>query len=201
MIGRAYSHDITPWVRCRNDPWEIMKILDMGAQALSIPKCSSAAYAAAAASAMFYPPKGRRESNRPLRFRGMTDADYFEWASNQLVLCVSIEDQAGVDSLDEIVKVDGVDVIATGRGDLSLALGVDNDRNHPKVLQTQKRILATALDAGKQVSFTCATTQAGIEEGLYWKEQGARILTFEAEYRVLLRAYGEALTHLRNAQL
>src|SRR5947209_19368396 len=51
MIRTAYAHDLTPWARCRNDPWEIMMTLDLGAQAISIPNVGSAAAARAAVAA------------------------------------------------------------------------------------------------------------------------------------------------------
>src|SRR5262249_39470880 len=64
MIRTAYAHDLTPWVRCRNDPWEIMAALDFGAQAISIPNVGSAEAARAAVAAAHYPPTGEREMSR-----------------------------------------------------------------------------------------------------------------------------------------
>lgn len=65
MIRTAYAHGITPWVRCRNDPWIIMTTLDSGAQAITIPNVGSVEAAKAAVNAAFYPQKGERHRAHP----------------------------------------------------------------------------------------------------------------------------------------
>ncbi|SDN72965.1 HpcH/HpaI aldolase/citrate lyase family protein [Ensifer sp. YR511] len=198
MIATARAGGMTPWIRCRNDAYEIMTMLDLGIEAISIPNCRSVDDAQAAVAATRYRPAGVRESNRPVSRRGMTDADYFEWAANELLVCVSIEDKDGLENYKDIVKVEGVDVIATGRGDISLALGVPNDRdNQDKVIEAQKRVLFAALEAGKEVSMTYPCTPRGMDEAAWWIEQGVRIITLETEHRILARTYGSAFDQLK----
>src|SRR5438067_9216230 len=108
MIRAAYAHDLTPWVRCRNDPWEIMATLDLGAQAITIPNVGSAEAARAAVAAAHYPPTGEREMSRPLRLRGLSAREYLDWAANELIVSCQIEGRDGVDNYREIVKVEGV---------------------------------------------------------------------------------------------
>lgn len=197
MIRTAYAHGITPWVRCRNDPWVIMTTIDSGAQAITIPNVGSVEAAKAAVNAAFYPPKGKREFARPLRFRALANADYLEWARSEVLLACQIEGRDGLDNYRDIVRVDGIDCIQTGRGDLSLALGVPGEEDHPKVLEAEKRIVLAALEAGKEVSLLHQLTPSGIERTQRWLEQGVRILTIDNDYRVLLRAYQTGLAALR----
>jgi 4-hydroxy-2-oxoheptanedioate aldolase len=197
MIRTAYAHNVTPWVRCRNDPWVIMMTLDAGAQAISIPNVGSAEAARAAVAGAFYPPKGEREMSRPLRMRGLSASDYLAWAANEVILSCQIEGSDGVENYKEIVKVEGVDCIQTGRGDLSLALGVPGEEFHPKVLEAEKRIVSAALEAGKQVSLLHPLTDDGIERTMRWIEQGVRILTVDSDYRVLMREFTAGLKKLR----
>ncbi|GAA2858075.1 4-hydroxy-2-oxoheptanedioate aldolase [Aminobacter niigataensis] len=200
MVAAARAGGMTPWVRCRNDAYEIMTMLDMGIEGITVPNCGSADEARAVVAATRYFPKGVRESNRPVSRRGHSDKDYFEWAESEILVCVSIENKAGLENYKEIVKVEGVDVIATGRGDISLALGVPTDRdNQPEVIETQKRVLFAALDAGKQVSMTYPCTPKGMEEAAWWQEKGVRILTMETEHRVLARSYAAAFNQLKSA--
>ena len=199
MVRTAYAHGVTPWVRCRNDPWVIMMTLDTGAQAITIPNVGSAEEARAAVRATFYPPKGEREMSRPLRMRGMSASDYLAWTTEEVILSVQIEGRDGVENYKEIVRVEGVDCVQTGRGDLSLALGVPGEDFHPKVLEAEQRIVEAALEAGKQVSLLHSLTEDGIERTKRWMEQGVRIMTVDSEYRVLLREYGEGLKELRGA--
>lgn len=197
MIRTAYSYDITPWVRVRNDPWVIMTTLDLGAQAITIPNVGSAAEARAAVEATFYPPKGDREMSRPMRMRNMTAPEYIDWANSNIIVSCQIEGRDGIENYKEIVKVEGLDAIQTGRGDLSLALGVPGEEYHPKVLETEKRIVDAALEAGKQVSLLHSADDDGVERSLRWIEQGVKILTLDTDYRVLVRHYKHAIQRLR----
>lgn len=198
MVAAARANRLTPWVRCRNDAYEIMTMLDMGIEAITVPSVGSVAEARAAVAATRYLPRGVRESNRPLSRRWMKDADYFAWAAEELLVCVSIENREGLENYREIIRTEGVDVIATGRGDISLALGVPNDRDHqPQVLEAQKRVLMDALDAGKQVTMTYPCTPRGIEEAQAWVDQGLRVVTLEAENRVLNRVWAESFAEIR----
>lgn len=197
MVRAAYAHNLTAWVRCRNDPWTIMMTLDTGAQAISIPNVGSADAARAAVAAAFYPPKGEREMSRPLRMRGLSAAEYLDWARDEVILSCQIEGRDGVDNYKEIVAVEGVDCIQTGRGDLSLALGVPGEEFHPKVLEAERRIVEAALAAGKQVSLLHPLTEDGIERTRRWMEQGVRILTVDSDYRVLVREFSAGLAQLR----
>lgn len=202
MVAAARGGGMTPWIRCKNDPHEIMTMLDFGIEAITVPSVGTVAEAQAVVDATRYFPRGVRESNRPISRRGLKDADYFKWAEEEILVCVSIENKAGLENYKDIIKLDGVDVIATGRGDISLALGVPNDRDgQPLVIETQKRVLFDALDAGKEVSMTYPCTPRGIEEAQFWLEQGIRIITLETEHRLLARSYGATFDQIRAKSL
>jgi 4-hydroxy-2-oxoheptanedioate aldolase len=196
MIRTAYGHQITPWVRVRNDAWEIMSVLDFGAQAITVPNVGTVAEAEAIVRAVYYPPRGEREMARPLRFRAHSAKDYFDWANSELIISCQIEGGAGIENYKEIVKVEGLDLIQTGRGDLSLAMGVPGEDLHPKVLEMEERIVTAALDAGKQVTLLHSISEQGLERTRYWIEQGVRVLTLDSDYRILLREYANALKAL-----
>ncbi|MGH2458663.1 MAG: aldolase/citrate lyase family protein, partial [Chloroflexota bacterium] len=156
--------------------------------------------ARAAVRAVYYPPRGEREFARPLRFRALSNADYLEWANTQLILSCQIEGSDGLENYREIVRVEGIDCIQTGRGDISLALGLPGEELHPKVLEAEKRVVLAALEAGKEVSLLHALTPDGIERTMRWIEQGVRILTVDSDARVLLREYAASLEQLRRKE-
>jgi 2-keto-3-deoxy-L-rhamnonate aldolase RhmA len=197
MVSAAYAANMTPWARCRNDPFTIMNVLDMGVQMLTIPNTPSAEAARAAVDSAFYPPRGKREMSRPLMFRGHSAPDYLEWVEKNVVVSCQIEGREGLDNYKEIVKVEGLGCIQTGRGDISLALGLPGQEFHPKVLEAEERIVTAALEAGKQVSLVHPLTDDGIARSLRWIERGVRILTMDADYRVLQRGWSEGMTRLR----
>jgi 4-hydroxy-2-oxoheptanedioate aldolase len=108
----------TPW----HDPGLIMKVLDGGAVGVIVPMGSTASEAAAAAAACRYPPRGIR-SMGPSRAQFLTPC-YSARVGDSIALCVPmIETLEGVENVERIVEVPGVDGIFIGPGDLSLAEG------------------------------------------------------------------------------
>lgn len=197
MVRACYAHGVTPWARVRNDPWEIMTCLDLGCQAITIPNIGNVAQARAAVAAMHYPPLGDREMSRPLRLRNQSTAEYREWSRTQLLLSCQIEGREGLENYREIVKLDGVDCIQTGRNDISEALGIPGENLHPKVLDVEKRIVEAALAAGKQVSLVYSLNPDGLERAARWMEQGVRIMTIDSDYNVLLETFRAGVRKLR----
>jgi len=199
LIQTAWSHQMMPWVASPTEFWDMMWRMDMGAQGLSIACARTAEDVQKMVDATYYAPIGRRESNRPLRFRGMSQGDYFDLARDETLLCAQIEDEEGISNLKEILKNEHLDVICVGSGDLAISLGVANDRNHPKVKEARKRIHLEALAAGKQVTVTQAVTTEGLDEAAYWVEQGVNIVTLDGPFKVLIQTYGDALKNLKGA--
>jgi 2-keto-3-deoxy-L-rhamnonate aldolase RhmA len=200
MVTTAYAYNLTPWVRCHNDPFTIMNVLDLGVQMISIPNMPDAEAARAAVNSAFYPPRGQREMNRATRFRGHTAPQYLDWVNENVVVSCQIEDADGIANYREIVKVEGLDCIQAGRGDISLAIGLAGQEFHPKVLELEERIVMAALEAGKQVSLVHPLTDDGIERTLRWMERGVRILTLDGDERVLQRSYTDGLPRVKRAR-
>jgi len=132
-----------------------------------------------------------------MRLRNLSGAEYLEWSRTQLLLSVQIEGGEGLRNYREIVAVEGVDCIQTGRNDLSQALGVPGENLHPKVLDAERRIVEAALEAGKQVSLVHSLNDDGLERAARWMEQGVRIMTVDSDYMVLLETYRRGVKRLR----
>jgi 4-hydroxy-2-oxoheptanedioate aldolase len=105
-----------------NEPWLIMRALDLGARGVVIPLVGSAEEAARAAAACRYPPDGTR-SYGPVRVSSTKATD--AGACNEQVLCLPmIETREGVAKLEAICSVAGVDGIYVGPRDLALSHGL-----------------------------------------------------------------------------
>lgn len=111
-----------PWVRvAQNDPFAIGRVLDAGATGVIVPLVDDVEDAERAVAATRYPPHGRR-SYGPMRSQlriGPTPAE-----ADESVLClVMIETPQGLDNVEAICAVDGVDGVYIGPSDLRLAVG------------------------------------------------------------------------------
>lgn len=127
------------------------KALDLGADGIMVPQVRSADDVREAVSFLKYRPLGVRGlafSNRAYAFTpsDLTAVD----AMNERVVCViQIETEGAVEEVEEIAAVEGVDAVFVGPNDLSLALGVHSQYDHPRYVETVERVGAAAAAAGK----------------------------------------------------
>ena len=153
MILSAERRGITPIVRPeKNDPAVINKYLDRGAMGVQVPHVNTAAEAAAAVSACRYYPGGTRGlgGGRMADFGyGVPTAEYVAEANENMLVCVQIEDVEAVENLDEILKVDGVDVFFIGPTDLAQSMGHPGNNGHPDVQKVVKETFDRIHAAGK----------------------------------------------------
>jgi len=117
-----------------NDPIEQKRLLDIGAQTLLVPYVQTAADAEAAVSGIRYPPHGVRGMGGSTRANGFGRyAAYVKSCQDELCLLVQIEDRQGLDNLEAIARVDGVDGLFVGPADLAASLGHAGELEHPVV--------------------------------------------------------------------
>ena len=108
-----------------DDPVKIKQVLDIGAQRLLIPMVSSAEQARRVLASTRYPPEGIRGVGSALaRASGFSAIpDYQQTANEQICLFVQVESVAGMEALDEILTVDGIDGVFIGPADLAADMG------------------------------------------------------------------------------
>jgi 4-hydroxy-2-oxoheptanedioate aldolase len=139
-----------PW----NDHVYLKRVLDAGAEGVMIPSIETAEEARAAIAACRYPLLGRRgtaASSVRASSYGM-GADYVATAADNLLIVLQIESAKGVANIDEILKVEGIDVMFIGPYDLSATVGRMGDLKHPEVaglIETaEKKIKAAKIPMG-----------------------------------------------------
>jgi 2-keto-3-deoxy-L-rhamnonate aldolase RhmA len=123
----------------------IKPILEMGPDGIIIPMICDVRQAAEAVAACTYPPKGIRGfgPRRAARYGAVSDPDYLEEVlkDDNLVKLIQIEHIDGVNNLDEILKIDGIDGVIIGPCDLSGSLGFLTKIKDPKVLTQIEKII------------------------------------------------------------
>ncbi|HEX7388641.1 MAG TPA: 4-hydroxy-2-oxoheptanedioate aldolase [Acidiphilium sp.] len=113
----------------------IKQMLDIGARTLLIPMVETAEQAADLVAAMQYPPRGVRGVGSGLaRAAGWGQRpDYLHDCGDAMCLLVQIESRRGLDNLDAIAAVPGVDGVFIGPSDLAASLGHLGRTNDPEV--------------------------------------------------------------------
>jgi 4-hydroxy-2-oxoheptanedioate aldolase len=163
-----------PW----NNPGDIMKALDAGAQGVIVPMVNSAAEARQAVGACRYPPEGYR-SWGPIRAALGVDGYSPATGNRRVVLAVMIETVAGVAAAEEIVAVPGVDAVYVGPNDLAVTHGMapaadGYDERHAQVIE---RILAACQSHGVVAGIHCGS----VETALRWRERGFRMFNVTSD--------------------
>ena len=115
----------------------IKQLLDIGAQTLLVPMVESAEQARQLVSAMRYAPAGIRGVGAALARASQWNrvTNYLHEANDQMCLLVQVETRSGIDNLEAIAGVEGVDGVFIGPSDLSAALGQLGKPGHPDVQQ------------------------------------------------------------------
>lgn len=109
-----------------------------------------------------FAPLGRRGmdgNTRRMRCEGMTREAYMSYAQTNLNLIVQLESRAALENIDEILSVPGIDMVATGRADLSQELGVPGQKEHPDVIEAENFIIRRALEHHKVPVITASTPE------------------------------------------
>jgi 4-hydroxy-2-oxoheptanedioate aldolase len=184
-VSRTPGFVRTPW----NNPDQLMRAADLGAQGVIVPMVSTAAQARQAAEALRYPPNGVR-SFGPVR------SAYLEPGATaaEPVCMVMIETAEGLENLEEIAATPGVGGLFVGPVDLALSLGVGPGFDPPPVV----------LDACDRVIEACARHDiipgcagmgpANVELML---EKGMRFVTLGGDAGHVRRAAAEDVAQAR----
>ena len=141
----------------KGEDWIIKQVLDAGAQTVMVPMVETGAQAAEMVRAMRYPPEGIRGVGaapaRASQWSGI--ADYAATANAQMCLIVQVEAQRGVDNLDDILAVEGVDAVFIGPADLSADMGYLGNPDVPEVQATMEDVVRRTRAAGKASGIMC----------------------------------------------
>jgi 4-hydroxy-2-oxoheptanedioate aldolase len=99
-----------------------------------------------------------------------------EW-NREMLAIAQIENVEGVENLDEILRVDGLDACYIGATDLSHAVGRTGEPSHPAVRELQAELAGRVKAAGKWVGFG-ARDPYDAHEGARLRGIGADLFSF-----------------------
>ena len=192
MTMACELHGITPIVRPPvNRPEVILRYMDRGAMGVQVPHVNTKEEAIAAVRAVKFHPEGDRGLGGGRKSLGMSTSEFVQASNRETLVCVQIEHKEGVENLDEILMVEGVDVFFIGPSDLSQSLGYPGQRDHPEVQRVVSEAFAKIRAAGKPAGTPGgpADTQDHIERGVLYHY--THVPTMVSEYaRVFFGAVG-----------
>jgi 4-hydroxy-2-oxoheptanedioate aldolase len=184
MIAGFGEGGPTPLVRVGNvDQYLVKQALDAGAHGILVPLVSTEAQARTVVAFAKYPPDGiRGAAAAPASRYGRELASYLRSANAETFVGVQIETKEALENLDAIARVPGVDMLFVGPTDLTLSLGLLDDRKNPIVRQAMQRVVATCAAHGK----VPGTLVVDADEKHRAVELGFRFISLASDVRFLL---------------
>lgn len=151
MIAATQGFECAPLVRVpENDPVQVKRVLDMGAEGIVFPLIRNAEDAAKAVASLRYPPNGTRGFG-PFIAHSRWDTslmEYREKIEERLVSCLLVETRDAVENIEEICAVPGIDLLIPAQFDLSTDLGISGQFDHPDFVKALDAIEVAAKSAG-----------------------------------------------------
>jgi len=185
LIRAAESVGITPIIRVgNNEEILILRALDIGAQGIEIPQINSKVDAERAIKSVKYSPQGERGVCRYVRaanYSSMDKFEYFKSANEETMIIAHIEGVEGINNLDEILSVSGIDVIFIGPYDLSQSLGIPGEVKHPLVIEKMKKVVSKC----KESKVAAGTFADDIETARTWISLGVQYMAFSVDVGIL----------------
>jgi len=151
MVALPADGEPAPLVRVGDvDQYLIKQALDAGAHGVLVPLVSTEAQARAAVRYAKYPPDGVRGIAAVAASRyGRELGTYLRSANDETLVGVQIETREALENLEAIAAVDGLDLLFVGPQDLTLNLGLMDDRKHPKLREAMRRVVQACDKHGK----------------------------------------------------
>jgi 2-keto-3-deoxy-L-rhamnonate aldolase RhmA len=202
LIATTRCTEMIPLVRIPATEYHfIARVLDMGAMGIMVPMVESAAQAKTLVASAKYPPVGRRGAAFNVAhddYQGGSITEKIRTANSETLLIAQIETAAGLEHVEEIAAVDGIDVLWIGHFDLANSLGIPVQFDHPKFIDAVDRVLAACRCNNKVPAFMVGD----VESGQKLLDQGFRMIAYSGDlwlYQAALRSGVAALKQHRPA--
>ncbi|MBW3540349.1 MAG: aldolase [Planctomycetes bacterium] len=199
LLAGARASEIVPMVRVPTARYEyIAGVLDAGAMGVMVPMVSSPEQAAELVSWCRYPPAGRRGTAFGIAhddYRGGDVVEKMLSANRELLIIAQIETRSGLESVEEIAAVDGIDVLWIGQFDLTTSLGIAGCFDHADFHGAIERVAAAARRHGKAAGYM--TTD--LDEAARMIQRGFRCLAWSGDVWIYQQALRSGLEGVRAA--
>jgi 2-keto-3-deoxy-L-rhamnonate aldolase RhmA len=174
----------------------IARAADMGAEGVMLPMVGSAAGARAILDCMKYHPEGRRGVALAIahdRYLPGPTLDKLAAANRATTLFAQIETREGVDNVEAIAAIEGVDCLWVGHFDLSASLGIPGQFAHKDFADAIKAVIKACRKHGKSAGRLVPT----VDEGVALHKEGFDFICYSGDVWALHGAVQQGLSEIR----
>jgi 2-keto-3-deoxy-L-rhamnonate aldolase RhmA len=196
----ALGCGVVPMARVRScDDPDTQVLLDNGVMGIVFPDINNADEAKRAVNRCKFPPIGRRSvsgSYTMFDFRAIPTGEAVKAINDATLVVCMIETQEGLDNVEAIAAVEGVDVVHVGSNDLMTALGKPGEYGSPTHIAALDRVIAAAKKHGK---IPGVGGDRNVERQMQFIRKGARFLTTNSDIAFMTAEASRVTGELRKA--
>ncbi len=190
LVATAGAASLVPMVRVPATQYHVIaRTLDVGVQGVMVPLVESVEQARTIVSSAKYPPVGRRGAAFGVAHDNYDNSDFVATmtkSNDELLLIAQIETTTGVQNVDAIAQVDGIDCLWVGHFDLTNSMGIPGQFDHPDYADAIMRVVEACNRHGKTAGFMASTPNVAID----YIERGFRAIAYSGDlwlYQTALR--------------
>jgi 2-keto-3-deoxy-L-rhamnonate aldolase RhmA len=194
----ALEAGVTPFVRVPGLA-EVQRVLDAGALGIIAPHVQSADEARQYVRAAKYPPLGERSNAGPLphlQYRSLPAAEAYAAVDAATMVIVQFESAQAIEKADEIVAVDGVDMVLIGTNDLLADWGIPGQFDDPRVRDAYAKTIAACRRHGKHAAVGGFASRPDLAAA--YVRMGARYVSTGTDLGFLLAACAAKAKEVRD---
>jgi 4-hydroxy-2-oxoheptanedioate aldolase len=184
----ALAAGITPLVRVPG-VGEVSRVLDAGALGIIAPHVRSAAEARDYVTAAKFPPLGERSAAGALphlHYRSFPAAAADAAMNAATMVVVQFESEEALKNADEIVAVDGVDMVLIGSNDMLASFGLTGQYEHPRLREAYAKTIEVCRRHNKHVGVGGLSSRPDL--AAQFVKMGARYVSTGTDLSFLLAA-------------
>lgn len=197
LIATSRAADLVPAVRVPATEYHFLaRTLDVGAMGLMIPMVECEDQARRIVQFARYPPQGRRGAAFSIAHDDYQDGDVrmkMASANQETLLIAQIETVSGIEHVDQIAAVDGIDVLWLGHYDLTNSMGIPGQFDHPDYQRAVDRLIEAGRRHGKATGYMTSS----VEDGQAAIARGFRALAYSGDLWLYKQALRDGITGLR----
>ena len=190
------SNQISPLIRIPEVSYNyVARALDLGASGIMAPMVNTAEEAMKVVKSSKYPPEGIRGAGFGFahdNYNNQNPLKYIKKANDELINIIQIETKYGLENVESIAAIDGVDCLWVGHFDLTNFLGIPGDFTSSIYLDAIKRV----VEAGKMNKKSLGIMVNNNDELEMYSELGFNMIAVGTEMNILSRSISQIINKL-----
>ena len=187
------SNQISPLIRIPEVSYNyVARALDLGASGIMAPMVNTAEEAMKVVKSSKYPPEGIRGAGFGFahdNYNNQNPLKYIKKANDELINIIQIETKYGLENVELIAAIDGVDCLWVGHFDLTNFLGIPGNFTSSIYLDAIKRV----VDAGKINKKSLGIMVNNNDELEMYSELGFNMIAVGTEMNILSRSISQII--------